>query len=550
MTNFTPKQLDSEELKQKEEQFQLEVFGNPEEMEKVFHNLHDFFKNKSPEVDYKYYNSHFRWYTEVSWKELRRRNKDFIANIAVPRQIFLATLLGYDVTDKLLSYLKTKCVDENEMQSLYKDIQKSFENSSEIIYSSEESTFTVSDLVDKFKSTRKKDDYSLEQAKLYTQIKDEVSDTDWFEYKFVEFEEVLEKLEELTAFVEQADVDSIFYVVDAYFFPERYERYTQEGEVADEMIEEEESATLDQAETPAELEQPSSSEESEGTTREEMTTEATEENNTEEQKVKDILEEEPESEPEPEETQEEVKQTETKEEGGSKQEIEEEISEQPEEATKKKKDKKEEVEKQKEEPPKKQAEQTKKTEKQQKTEEPSSVEDILEEEIEQETPQTEQKKEEFIKEEQTTEQEKTQARRKEKDDTKEDTEEQEKVSLKSAKKEQKTEKKEGATKTSEVIESKQEPEQQQRATKKGQKEKLSTQAKQAKEQIEEHKGMSEEEIKDEVESQFGPIENLDPTNIDSFRRVLKNIARQEDREGEVSDWFYFDQESGKFKWDI
>ncbi|MFB6209100.1 MAG: hypothetical protein ABEJ56_03080 [Candidatus Nanohaloarchaea archaeon] len=103
------------------------------------------------------------------------------------------------------------------------------------------------------------------------------------------------------------------------------------------------------------------------------------------------------------------------------------------------------------------------------------------------------------------------------------------------------------------VEKESEPETQQAAAaqvKQAQKSAESSQAQQAKQNVQKHKGMTDMEIKKELEDQFGKIESLDPGNIDSFRRVLENTAKQEGREDEASDWFYFDQESGSFKWNI
>lgn len=60
--------------------------------------------------------------------------------------------------------------------------------------------------------------------------------------------------------------------------------------------------------------------------------------------------------------------------------------------------------------------------------------------------------------------------------------------------------------------------------------------------------MSYKEIKQEVEKQFGPIEQLDPAHITNFKKVLQSIAKQQDREDEVDDWYYFDSSSSVFKW--
>lgn len=548
--NFAPKQLNQQQFQQKEEEYKEEVIGYKDKMQEAWNDMHSFFENQPTEVDYKYYHSYFRWYTDISWRRLKYKDSKFLEEIAFSRQILMASALGFDIIDDWILSLDYSSYNTNEIQSNYSSFKKAFINSPAILYeldeSEEQDFYRVSDLIDDLSAQQRKDDPSLYKANLFTDIKDNIlnnSKINWLDYIQRDVESILDNIDRVRVYYNDITPEQAPALLRVYFSGESTEAAEMEAKKeinSNTDLDQKKEDSIDESES----EQPSSFEEPEGTTKEKKDTEPTKTKATKKQKVEDILEEEPDSESKQkeaqqtkqteteeesgqEEPQEEAKQTETKE-GKPEQETTEGTTEELEEAKEEQETKKEDIDREKEELSEQKTGKTEPAEEQQMPEETSSVQDILEEETEQETSQAEQQKEKASRKEQTTEQEKPQAKQKEEEDTKEEAkknkERQEEVRPESTEEDQKTEQK--------------------------QEEALSRHAKQAQQNIEEHKGMSDKEIKDEVESQFGRIENLDPTNIDSFRRVLKNIARQEDREEEVSDWFYFDQESSKFKWNI
>ncbi|MFB6226090.1 MAG: hypothetical protein ABEJ02_01950 [Candidatus Paceibacteria bacterium] len=92
------------------------------------------------------------------------------------------------------------------------------------------------------------------------------------------------------------------------------------------------------------------------------------------------------------------------------------------------------------------------------------------------------------------------------------------------------------------------PKKEQESSQQDKKDTGSSELKQAKQNVKKHQDMSIEEIKKEVEAQFGKLKELEPENIEAFKKVLRSVARQQDREDEVENWFYFDSESSSFKW--
>ncbi|MFB6181630.1 MAG: hypothetical protein ABEJ24_01910 [Candidatus Magasanikbacteria bacterium] len=465
MFNFTPQELNNQDLKRKEDQFQ-KIVDDRETADQVFDQLHSFFRGKKPETDFKYYHSYFRWYTELSWQYLRSRDRNFLSNIAVGRQIFLASFLGYDVTDRLLNYLKTRPVNENETQSLFHDIEQNLNNSSEIIYKEDDKTFLVSDLFSEFDSIRNKEDVSLERAKLYTKIRDNVSDQKWFEYAFVDFDESLDKMIELYSFVESVEVDDIYYTVDAYFFPEKY----KEDPTNPEAAKEDSSSPSDQ---------------------EQQKTVETTSNKTDEKK-------------------------------GSESEDISEVGMDKNEETSSEKTKSDQ------------------TNQNQKNDEINNTEEKANQNYQKEKDEPKQNKNKKDNVSNETTQEKKVA------DILEDTEVTERKD-KNAQDKQKND--ESALSDQESIPKKDGGDSKDDKKNKDESPKDSN-AKKAKEKMKQHQGLDDQQIKQEAEEQFGNIEELDPEQIDSFKRVLKNIAKQEDREEEVEDWFYFDPDSESFQWNL
>lgn len=118
-----------------------------EEKEQVWETLHAFFKNASPNQDRAYWWSYFRWYTELSWRFLLNRDKDFVSSIAVPRQLVMAILLDIDVWKEFIWYMNSVPFNEGEMRSFYTTTRDNVFNSLSIVGNLKSETITLSHLV-------------------------------------------------------------------------------------------------------------------------------------------------------------------------------------------------------------------------------------------------------------------------------------------------------------------------------------------------------------------------------------------------------------------
>jgi hypothetical protein len=230
MTNFTPRKIDLEKIKELQNYYASEIFGNPEQMEQVWQELHSFFSNKVPEIDFEYYDSFFRWYTDITWNLFRSQDENFVENTALSRQIFLAAMLNYRLPDKIITYLGTRGIDEDETKNLFVKFKEAFENSEAIIYQKEDEFYTLKDyFTEKEKLKQTSNDLALEKAKLYTKIRDNISlNPDVFDtYGYANVKDAFGMIDNTEAMFNQIAVDNVFEFVRSYTNPSLEDAYQE-----------------------------------------------------------------------------------------------------------------------------------------------------------------------------------------------------------------------------------------------------------------------------------------------------------------------------------
>ena len=221
----TKRILSFEEILKKEEEFRSFTIS---EREKLWEDLHVYFKNSSLSDDQFFWWSYFRWYTELSWKFFSNRDHDFISTVAIPRQMIMATLLEFDVWRELLWYLNNRYFEEDEMENFYSNLQDKLFSSSVKIGKINNQEVTIASFVkDLILANQQKN--TLRLAELSSSLEnmlfpdDEKLDQYFDHFIFVEPDDAVSNIINFIHFLLGVKPDKIKSVVEVLIHEEKYE---------------------------------------------------------------------------------------------------------------------------------------------------------------------------------------------------------------------------------------------------------------------------------------------------------------------------------------
>ena len=195
--------------------------------EKILEQLKTAFLNSADHSEVLQWRAFWMIFTDFSWLFLNRHEKDFFEQIIIGRQLPMAALLGYDLLDEILHYLNVRCLDSEDMASLYGNARRAFFNSPAIIGKIEGRDFLVRDLVKKEKYLNSVTDNTLEEAAFRDDLQRAMfPKEDNFLSKYFIYDDkdlAITGLLNLTDMFLSVEPDRIWYIVDAYVNPEKYE---------------------------------------------------------------------------------------------------------------------------------------------------------------------------------------------------------------------------------------------------------------------------------------------------------------------------------------
>jgi len=196
------------------------------QQEEVWVELDKYFKSQGISNRDLFY-SYWRWYVDLTWADLRSREKDFLFSVAFSQQIPMAILLDYDVWEKLMSYLQIKTLDRQDMEALYSRIKDSFISSEAVLGRNEEKDYTVANLVQEVRVLNARGNDTIAEAEFRNKLirtifpkGDELFD----KYIFVDQDTAVDRLLYLTQFFLGIEPENIWYFEETYWHPEKYEK--------------------------------------------------------------------------------------------------------------------------------------------------------------------------------------------------------------------------------------------------------------------------------------------------------------------------------------
>lgn len=191
--------------------------------EQVWSEMNEYFSQSPLREDRKFWYSYWRWFTDLSWKFFLNREPEFIAEMAVKRQVPMAILLDFDIWRELLKYFALQTVGEDDAQSLYSKIKFAFLESEAILGVWKDKEVTVAEIVKEFFSIRQRGSDALELAEFNSKLKEIFFPKDdplFQEYIFVNPDEAIDRFTQLSLFFFLMEPKDIWYAVDVFMHPE------------------------------------------------------------------------------------------------------------------------------------------------------------------------------------------------------------------------------------------------------------------------------------------------------------------------------------------
>lgn len=218
---FTVQKLSIPEFDQLEQQI-IDNDKNLDQMHESWKILDDFFSRNYYENDSYWRNTYFRIYVRLTWKKIGSFDTEKFVEI-IRRQTPMVLLLDVDVLKEIMWYLGLNSADEKQAVSLYQKLKENFLQSEAVVGVWQSKNVTVAELVKEIDSVYKSGD-SLAVADFESRLRqimfpDEVSK----KYFTADPEQAKERFLDLVSFFQTFTQENIWYVVDAFLNPEKYQ---------------------------------------------------------------------------------------------------------------------------------------------------------------------------------------------------------------------------------------------------------------------------------------------------------------------------------------
>ena len=234
MFQIENKQLTPAEIETMDLEFYSKIISDPEASEEAVARFIAVFKNISVSKDRDYWMGNFRWFTELIWRRFNSFPKELIIEMAIARQVPMAILLDYDVWTDIMWYLAGRTsFSVIDLQDLYYKIRKAFFESEAVVGLLEGKEITVREIVEEIKKINQPESSSLEAAELLSKIRGILfpqNDQVFEKYITTDPGIATDRFVGLVNFFLGIEPDKIWYVVNAFLYPERYGGITAQPE--------------------------------------------------------------------------------------------------------------------------------------------------------------------------------------------------------------------------------------------------------------------------------------------------------------------------------
>ncbi|MFA5175149.1 MAG: hypothetical protein WC430_01860 [Patescibacteria group bacterium] len=222
---FFDKTINTPEAIERKEKEYMELISNKESAKKLWLELHEYFSNSNPRNDFVFYNSYWRWYTDLTWSGLNDVSQEDFVNIVIARQLPMATLLGFDVFKKIIWYLNFVCPEAREMESLFYKAREALLNSESAIGQRQNKEITMSDIIKEITLIENRGEDAMEAAELNMKLSEMIIPEEKYMsayYADLEPEEIIAKLKYVINFFLGMNPSDVWSFVEVSLFPREY----------------------------------------------------------------------------------------------------------------------------------------------------------------------------------------------------------------------------------------------------------------------------------------------------------------------------------------
>ncbi len=222
--SFIPRQLSSQDFALVQAEF-LSLFDNPQKMQDAWNEMHEFFRSASSKEDQIYRDTFFYWYTDLTWKMLNTLDKEAFL-VAIPRQISVALAIGYDLLNSICSYLLIRTKDEIEMMSFFPKLKQNIFASPAVLGQWQGKNVTVAEIIKETIALNQSGNDSLKSAEFLAKLKSILSNKEDVEKGFTiaSADQMVDRFDTMVQFFIGVAPEKAYYLIDALFHPERYEK--------------------------------------------------------------------------------------------------------------------------------------------------------------------------------------------------------------------------------------------------------------------------------------------------------------------------------------
>ncbi|MEK7131520.1 MAG: hypothetical protein AAB797_02175 [Patescibacteria group bacterium] len=212
------------------DQLEKQIADNDQTLDQMYEtwqSLDQFFHNASYETDAEFRLTYFRLYVRLTWKMLEVVDKDYFIKV-VRQQAVMALLLDVDVLNSLMWYLGLNNADQKGLESLYLELKKVFLESEAVVGVWQGKNVTVAEVVKEIGSVYKTGD-TLAKADFESRLRQIMfPDETAKKYFTADPEEAKERFLDLVSFFQTFTQENIWFVVDAFLNPEKYQNAAPE----------------------------------------------------------------------------------------------------------------------------------------------------------------------------------------------------------------------------------------------------------------------------------------------------------------------------------
>lgn len=219
--------LSPEQVADLEHEYQQSLLSTPVDRERAWQSLHGFFRDKNSQVDWQYQWSYWRWYTDLTWRRLGAVDDLTFLNIVIARQIPMALITGFNVWQELMFYLD-RLIDPQLIENGYDKIRTAFFASEAVVGEWQKKTITVAELAKELEVTNQPGTDSLRSAEILAKVKEVFSQNIDGRYAVEPVDVVVDRFVGLVNFFLGVKPKDVWYVVDSFVNPEKYEQIESE----------------------------------------------------------------------------------------------------------------------------------------------------------------------------------------------------------------------------------------------------------------------------------------------------------------------------------